>query len=177
MILEKQFNPTHQSVFTRVLWLYGLYSLLNMGFYLFGYYLLPEGFMRGGPQSAVGEFVASATSFCTDFAFQPRLGCRVKHHSESKPSERIPDRLHFANHSWHHLWAHLRYKLLCCIGHEAIQCLGRNGYGVEYRRAGNAVLCACDCVHCRVWNIPISELVDIEGRKVQKLSRYPIIKI
>jgi hypothetical protein len=68
MILEKQFNPTHQSVFTRVLWLYGLYSLLNMGFYLFGYYLLPEGFMRGGPQSAVGEFVASATSFWSEFA-------------------------------------------------------------------------------------------------------------
>jgi hypothetical protein len=66
--IEKQFNLSHQSVFARVLWLYGLYSLLNMFFYLFGYYLLPEGFMRGSPQAAVGEFVASATSFWSEFA-------------------------------------------------------------------------------------------------------------
>lgn len=65
--IEKQFNLDHQSVFTRVLWLYGLYSLLNMTSYLIGYHLLPEGFMRGSPQSAIGEFVASATSFWPEF--------------------------------------------------------------------------------------------------------------
>ncbi|NJC95102.1 MAG: hypothetical protein FIB03_02000 [Anaerolineae bacterium] len=62
-----QFDLSHQSVFARVLWLYGLYSLLNLSSYLIGYYLLPEGFMRGSPQAAVGKFVASATSFWSEF--------------------------------------------------------------------------------------------------------------
>jgi hypothetical protein len=66
--IEKQFDLGHQGVFSRVLWLYGLYSLLNMGSYLFGYYLLPEGFMRGSPQSAISGFVASASSFWSEFA-------------------------------------------------------------------------------------------------------------
>ncbi len=66
--IDKQFNPSHQSVFTRVLWLYGLYSLLNMVSYLLGYHLLPEGFMRGSPQSAIGSFVASATTFWGEFS-------------------------------------------------------------------------------------------------------------
>jgi hypothetical protein len=70
---EKAFNLTHQNVFTRVLWLYGFYSLLNMGSYLVGYYLLPEGFMRGSPQAAVGEFVASATSFWSEFWHIPSM--------------------------------------------------------------------------------------------------------
>lgn len=52
-----------ENVFKRVLWLYGLYSLLNLFLFLTGYYLLPEGFMRGSPYSAIGSFVASATSF------------------------------------------------------------------------------------------------------------------
>lgn len=52
-----------ENVFKRVLWLYGLYSLLNLFSFLTGYYLLPEGFMRGSPYSAIGSFVASATSF------------------------------------------------------------------------------------------------------------------
>jgi len=56
-----------ENVFKRVLWLYGLYSLLNLISFLFGYYLLPEGFMRGSPQSAIGSFVASATSFWGEF--------------------------------------------------------------------------------------------------------------
>jgi hypothetical protein len=57
----------HENVFKRILWLYGLYSLLNMISYLSGYYLLPEGFMRGSPYSAIGSFVASATSFWSEF--------------------------------------------------------------------------------------------------------------
>jgi hypothetical protein len=56
-----------ENVFKRVLWLYGLYSLLNMVSFLSGYYLLPEGFMRGSPYSAIGSFVASATSFWGEF--------------------------------------------------------------------------------------------------------------
>jgi hypothetical protein len=47
----------------RVLYLYGLYMLLSNAFYLIGYYLLPEGFMRGSPQVAVGAQVASAEGF------------------------------------------------------------------------------------------------------------------
>jgi hypothetical protein len=56
-----------ENVFERVLWLYGLYSLLNIVSFLSGYYLLPEGFMRGSPYSAIGAFVASATSFWGEF--------------------------------------------------------------------------------------------------------------
>lgn len=61
-----QIQP-QENVFKRILWLYGLYSLLNMVSYLFGYTLLPEGFMRGSPYSAIGSFVASATSFWGEF--------------------------------------------------------------------------------------------------------------
>ncbi len=52
-----------ETVWRRVLWLYGLYMLLSNAAYLFGYYLLPEGFMRGSPQAAIGRLAASATSF------------------------------------------------------------------------------------------------------------------
>jgi hypothetical protein len=61
-----QIQP-QENVFKRVLWLYGLYSLLNIISFLSGYYLLPEGFMRGSPYSAIGAFVASATSFWGEF--------------------------------------------------------------------------------------------------------------
>lgn len=57
----------HESVFKRVLWLYGLYMLLSNATYLFGYYLLPEGFMRGSPQVAVGRFASTGT-FWSEFA-------------------------------------------------------------------------------------------------------------
>jgi hypothetical protein len=56
-----------ENVFERVLWLYGLYSLLNIVSFLSGYYLLPEGFMRSSPYSAIGSFVASATTFWGEF--------------------------------------------------------------------------------------------------------------
>jgi len=61
-----QIQP-QENVFKRILWLYGLYSLLNLVSFLSGYYLLPEGFMRGSPYSAIGSFVASATSFWGEF--------------------------------------------------------------------------------------------------------------
>jgi len=61
-----QIQP-QENIFKRILWLYGLYSLLNLVSFLSGYYLLPEGFMRGSPYSAIGSFVASATSFWGEF--------------------------------------------------------------------------------------------------------------
>ena len=55
------------SVFKHILWLYGLYTLLFNVCFVFSYYLLPKGFMRGSPQTAVGEIVASAESFWPQF--------------------------------------------------------------------------------------------------------------
>jgi hypothetical protein len=60
-------SHSKESVFQRVLWLYGLYSLLNLFSFLTGYYLLPEGSMRGSPYAAIGSFVASASSFWGEF--------------------------------------------------------------------------------------------------------------
>lgn len=57
-------NPRlNNSVFMRVLLLYGAYSLLNNSAYLIGYYFLPEGFMRSSPQTAAGRIAESAGSF------------------------------------------------------------------------------------------------------------------
>lgn len=61
-------QPTSNgSVLKRVLWLYGLYMLLSNATYLIGYYLLPEGFMRGSPGMAVARFAATG-SFWSEFA-------------------------------------------------------------------------------------------------------------
>ena len=60
-------STTPETVWKRVLWLYGLYMLLSNAAYLFGYSVLPEGFMRGSPQVAVGRLVAGATSFWSEF--------------------------------------------------------------------------------------------------------------
>ena len=57
-----------ENVFKRVLWLYGLYSLLNMFSFLLGYLFLPEGFMRASPYAAIGSLVASASSFWSEFS-------------------------------------------------------------------------------------------------------------
>ena len=58
---------TQDSVFKRILWLYGLFTLLSNASFLVGYYLLPEGFMRKSPLMAAGELVASAESFWPQF--------------------------------------------------------------------------------------------------------------
>jgi hypothetical protein len=58
---------TQDGVFKRILWLYGLYMLLSNTTYLVGYYLLPEGFMRGSPQVSVGRLAATGT-FWSEFA-------------------------------------------------------------------------------------------------------------
>jgi len=56
-------QSTIKSLLARFLWLYGLYALLNNLTYLFGYYFLPEGFMRSSPHVGVGKLVATAESF------------------------------------------------------------------------------------------------------------------
>ena len=55
------------SVYSRILWLYGIYTLLSNAVFLIGYYWLPEGFMRGGPLTATGRVVAAAQSFGGQF--------------------------------------------------------------------------------------------------------------
>lgn len=47
----------------RVLWLYGLYTLVSNAAFLVGYYLLPEGLFRSGPLTASGRAVAGVTIF------------------------------------------------------------------------------------------------------------------
>ena len=51
------------SVFKRILWLYGLHTLLFNVCFVFSYYLLPEESLRGSPQTAAGEIVVRAESF------------------------------------------------------------------------------------------------------------------
>jgi hypothetical protein len=58
---------TQDSVFKRILCLYGLSTLLFNASFLVGYYLLPEGFIRGSPLMAAGELVASTQSFWPQF--------------------------------------------------------------------------------------------------------------
>ena len=55
------------SVFSRILWLYGLFTLLSNTAFLIGYYWLPEGFMRGSPQTVGGEVAMTAQSFWGQF--------------------------------------------------------------------------------------------------------------
>jgi hypothetical protein len=65
--MKSVLSESEESVFKRAFWLYGLHSFLNLAFFLIGYYLLPEGFMRGSPYTAIGSFVASAASFWSEF--------------------------------------------------------------------------------------------------------------
>lgn len=67
MMNTAQIQP-QENVFKRVLLLYGLYSILNFFSFLLGYHFLPEGFMRGSPYSAIGSFVATASSFWSEFS-------------------------------------------------------------------------------------------------------------
>lgn len=60
--------PSKDSVFKRILWLYGLHTLLSNIFLLAGYYLLPEGFLRGTPLTLAGEVAARSEGFGAEFA-------------------------------------------------------------------------------------------------------------
>jgi hypothetical protein len=55
-------------VMKRVILLYGAYALVHDVVFLIGYYLLPVGFLRGGPASAAADVVASAPSFAAQLA-------------------------------------------------------------------------------------------------------------
>jgi len=55
------------SVYSRILWLYGLYTLLFNVVFLIGYHWLPEGFMRDSPQASAGRVVAEAQTFGEQF--------------------------------------------------------------------------------------------------------------
>lgn len=61
-------GPLTDSVFKRVFWLYGLYSLIYNACFLVGYYYLPDGWLRGSPSAAVGTAVAAAETFWGEFA-------------------------------------------------------------------------------------------------------------
>lgn len=61
-------STQHENVIKRVLLLYGAYMLLNNSAYLIGFYFLPEGFMRGSPQTAAARLADSAQSFGMEFA-------------------------------------------------------------------------------------------------------------
>ena len=52
--------PAQDGVFKRVLLLYGLFMLLSNAAFLFGYYLLPEGFLLGSATQAPARFAAAA---------------------------------------------------------------------------------------------------------------------
>jgi len=52
---------THDSVFKRVLLLYGLFMLLSNAAYVLAYYFLPEGFLRGSPVQTTARVAATGT--------------------------------------------------------------------------------------------------------------------
>ena len=60
-------TQVQDSVFKRILWLYGLNALLFNVCFVFAYYLLSEGFMRGSPPTAGVEVVARVESFWPQF--------------------------------------------------------------------------------------------------------------
>ncbi len=66
--MNLQANPIQSdNVFKRLLIIYGLYTLISNAMFLVGYYLLPEGFMRGSPQVQAGGAIAAAGSFWSEF--------------------------------------------------------------------------------------------------------------
>jgi len=58
-------TPNQENVIKRILWLYGLRSLLSMISLLVGYYLLPEGILRGA--SPLATVVAEQPNFWLHF--------------------------------------------------------------------------------------------------------------
>ena len=59
---------THDSVFKRVLLLYGLFMLLSNAGYVLAYYFLPEGLLRGSPVQATARVVAASSTFWSTLA-------------------------------------------------------------------------------------------------------------
>jgi len=57
-----------ENVFKRVLWLFGLYTLISNATFLLGYYVLPVGFLRGTAWTAAGKIANRPGSFGEQFA-------------------------------------------------------------------------------------------------------------
>jgi hypothetical protein len=53
-------------VAVRVVWLYGVFTLISNATFFIGYYLLPEGVLRQSPQAAVGRVIAAAPTFMSE---------------------------------------------------------------------------------------------------------------
>jgi hypothetical protein len=53
------YDATKENVLSRVLWLYGLHTILSNIFLVVGYFFLPEGFLRDTPLSWAGNVAAS----------------------------------------------------------------------------------------------------------------------
>jgi hypothetical protein len=58
---------SQDGVLNRVILLYGLHAIVFNVFFVFAYYALPEGFMRGGLQMASAEVVTKQPSFWSQF--------------------------------------------------------------------------------------------------------------
>jgi hypothetical protein len=68
MIDVPKMGFTQDHVLKRALLLYGLHAILFNVFFVFAYYVLPDGFMRSSPQMASAEAVARQSSFWSQFA-------------------------------------------------------------------------------------------------------------
>jgi hypothetical protein len=68
MIDVPKIGLTQDPVLKRALLLYGLHAILFNVFFVFAYYVLPDGFMRSSPQMASAEAVAEQSSFWSQFA-------------------------------------------------------------------------------------------------------------
>jgi hypothetical protein len=66
--MDERETQTHGGVLVRVLLLYGLNAFVSDASFLIGYYLLPEGFLRGSPQMVTGEISARPETFWPEFA-------------------------------------------------------------------------------------------------------------
>jgi hypothetical protein len=64
--MQAQAQSARDGVIKRVLLLYGVFTLVHNAALAVGFYLLPEGFMRGSPQAAVGRLAATG-SFWSEF--------------------------------------------------------------------------------------------------------------
>lgn len=61
-------SVAQESVYKRILWLYGLHILLSNIFLVVGYYFLPEGVFRDGVLIATGKIAAQPTTFWGEWA-------------------------------------------------------------------------------------------------------------
>ena len=61
-------DATKENVVKRILWLYGLHTLLSNIFLVVGYYFLPEGILRDSPLTWAGDVAASPETMGGEFA-------------------------------------------------------------------------------------------------------------